>query len=63
MMKLTVATVPGVKFMKREIFIQQFGPLDKDAQKDAVALGQIMRERLLSMKADNEPLIRPITIG
>jgi len=59
----TVVTVPDVRFMGRRIFLESFGVLDKDGQKLSVALGQIMRERLLSQQSPNEPLITTVTMS
>jgi len=57
----TVITVTGVKFMGRRIFLESFGgALDKEGQKLAVALGQIMRERLLAKQSPDEPLITTV---
>jgi hypothetical protein len=62
MNQIMMALVPGIKFMEREIYIQQHGVLDKDAQKHAVVLGRIMKEQLLSKRAGKSPIIRPGTI-
>ncbi len=60
----TVVTVPDIKFMGRRIFLESFGGvLDKDGQRLAVALGKIMRERLLAQKSPNEPLITTVTMN
>lgn len=60
-MSQPVVIVPMIGFQGRRIYLQKFGILDKEAERDAIALGQIMKERIFSQKADKEPKIKIAT--
>jgi len=48
-------------FQGRRIYLQKVGLLDVAAERDAVALSQIMKERIFSKKAETEPKIKIVT--
>lgn len=54
----------SVNGVGRKIYIECFGPTDKlQAQKDAVVLSHIMKERIFGNKrmGDRDPVIKPVT--
>jgi hypothetical protein len=60
-MSQPVVIIPNIMFMGRRIYLQKFNILDNEAEKHAVALSQIMKERIFSKKADKEPKIKIAT--
>ena len=53
-----VVIVPLIGFQNRRISLECFGSVDKvQAQKDAVALGHILKERIFDKKATTEPRV------
>ena len=64
-----VVAVPHIIFSLqgtkgRRIFIECFGPLDiKQAQKEAVQLSNIMKERLFSKKVKEPKIVKPFGVN
>jgi len=49
--------VPNIMFEGRRIAIQAYGPVDKEGDKLAIALSQILQKMLMDKRADDHPII------
>lgn len=57
-----VIIIPNILFEGRQIALEAYGPIDREGDKLAMALSQIMRERIFAKTRNEHPIIRPVIV-